>query len=45
MNKTYQTKVFDYFYKNNVRDFIGVPDSTLKQFIQSAIKKKKTKPQ
>tara|TARA_B110000438_G_C15650022_1_gene579149 strand:+ start:27 stop:512 length:486 start_codon:yes stop_codon:yes gene_type:complete len=41
MNKTYQTKVFDYFYKNNVRDFIGVPDSTLKQFIQSAIKKKK----
>ena len=41
MNKTYQTKVFDYFYKNNVRDFIGVPDSTLKQFIQSGIKKKK----
>ena len=41
MSKTYQTKVFDYFYKNNVRDFIGVPDSTLKQFIQSAIKKKK----
>ena len=41
MNKTYQKQIFNYFYKKNVRDFIGVPDSTLKQFIDSAIKKKK----
>jgi len=41
MNNTYQKQIFNYFYKKNIRDFIGVPDSTLKQFIDSAIKKKK----
>lgn len=41
MNNTYQKQIFDYFYKKNIRDFIGVPDSTLKQFIDSAIKKKR----
>jgi sulfopyruvate decarboxylase TPP-binding subunit len=41
MNKTYQKHIFNYFYKNKIRDFIGVPDSTLKEFIQSAITKKK----
>lgn len=41
MNTSYQEKVFNYLYKNNIRDFIGVPDSTLKQFIDCAIKKKK----
>ena len=41
MIKTYQKQIFEYFYKKNIRDFIGVPDSTLKQFIDNAIKKKK----
>lgn len=41
MNSSYQKQIFDHLYKNNVRDFVGVPDSTLKQFIDSAIKKKK----
>lgn len=41
MTKTYQKQVFEFFYKKNIRDFIGVPDSTLKQFIENAIKKKK----
>jgi sulfopyruvate decarboxylase alpha subunit len=41
MTKTYQKQVFDFFYKKNIRDFVGVPDSTLKQFIENAIKKRK----
>ena len=40
MNKIHQKKVFEYFYKNHIRDFIGVPDSTLKHFIQNAIESK-----
>ena len=31
----------DFFLKNNIENFVGVPDSTLKQFISYAIKKKK----
>ena len=41
MNAPDQSLIFNYFYKRNIRDFLGVPDSTLKQFIDCAIKKKK----
>jgi len=41
MSTTYQKQIFNYLYKKNIRDFLGVPDSTLKQFIDCAIKKKK----
>ena len=40
MNLTYQEKIFKYFYQKKIRDFLGVPDSTLKHFINCAIKKK-----
>jgi len=36
-----QKKIFDYLIKNNVQNFIGVPDSTLKYFIGQGLKKNK----
>ena len=41
MNINYQKKIFNYLYKKNIKDFLGVPDSTLKHFIDCAIKKEK----
>ncbi len=41
MNSNTQRKLFNNFLKNNVQNFIGVPDSTLKNFIDEGIKKKK----
>ncbi len=41
MNEDTQRKVFNYFLKNRIENFIGVPDSTLKNFIDEGIKKKK----
>ena len=41
MNSNIQQKLFNNFLKNNVQNFIGVPDSTLKNFIDEGIKKKK----
>ena len=41
MNSNTQQKLFNNFLKNNVQNFIGVPDSTLKNFIDEGIKKKK----
>ena len=40
MKLIYQEKIFKYFYQKKIRDFLGVPDSTLKHFINCAIKKK-----
>ena len=40
MKEVTQRKIFQYFLKNNVENFIGVPDSTLKYFIDEGIKKK-----
>ena len=36
-----QRELFDYFLKHKIENFIGVPDSTLKNFIDQGIKKKK----
>ncbi len=41
MKENTQRKVFNYFLKNKIENFIGVPDSTLKNFIDEGIKKKK----
>jgi sulfopyruvate decarboxylase TPP-binding subunit len=36
-----QKKIFDYLIKNKVQNFVGVPDSTLKYFIEQGLKKNK----
>jgi len=36
-----QKKVFNYLLKNEVKNFIGVPDSTMKYFIDEGLKKNK----
>tara|TARA_Y100000310_G_scaffold178116_1_gene178097 strand:- start:86 stop:574 length:489 start_codon:yes stop_codon:yes gene_type:complete len=36
-----QKKVFNYLLKNGVKNFIGVPDSTMKHFINEGFKKNK----
>jgi len=36
-----QRELFDYFQKNNVENFIGIPDSTMQFFIKQGLKKKK----
>ena len=41
MNSKTQQKLFNNFLKNNIQNFVGVPDSTLKNFIDEGIKKKK----
>ena len=41
MKSNTQKKIFDYLIKNNIQNFIGVPDSTLKYFIEQGLKKNK----
>lgn len=41
MKKHFQEKIFDFLVDNEIENFVGVPDSTLKQFISAGIKKKK----
>ena len=41
MNPNIQKKIFDYLIKNRIQNFIGVPDSTLKYFIEQGLKKNK----
>jgi len=36
-----QKKIFNFFLNNNVENFVGVPDSTIKHFIKEGIKHKK----
>tara|TARA_B100001013_G_scaffold305894_1_gene208853 strand:- start:322 stop:810 length:489 start_codon:yes stop_codon:yes gene_type:complete len=36
-----QKRIFDYLVKNKIKNFIGVPDSTLKYFIEQGFKKNK----
>jgi len=36
-----QKKIFNYLLKNEVKNFIGVPDSTMKYFIDEGLKKNK----
>jgi len=41
LKKHFQEKIFDFLVDNEIENFVGVPDSTLKQFISAGIKKKK----
>ena len=41
MKELTQKKVFDYFLKNKIENFVGVPDSTFKFFLDQGFKKKK----
>ena len=41
MTNSFQTKVFNFLQKNDIENFIGVPDSTLKEFISYGLKKQK----
>ena len=41
MNENIQRKVFNNLLENRIENFIGVPDSTLKNFIDEGIKKRK----
>ena len=41
MNEIHQRRIFDYLVKNKIENFIGVPDSTMKYFIDQGFKRKK----
>ena len=41
MKPNTQKKFFDYLIKNKIQNFIGVPDSTIKYFIDQGFKKNK----
>ena len=41
MKPIIQKKVFNYLLKNDIKNFIGVPDSTMKYFIDEGFKKNK----
>jgi len=41
LTNNFQTNIFNLLLKQGVKNFIGVPDSTLKKFIEEGLKKKK----
>ena len=41
MKESYQEQMFDYLDKLGIENFVGVPDSTLKKFIQRGINREK----
>ena len=41
MKPDIQKRIFDYLIKNKIKNFVGVPDSTLKYFIEQGFKKNK----
>ena len=41
MKPNIQKRIFDYLIKNKIQNFLGVPDSTLKYFIEQGLKKNK----
>tara|TARA_B110000263_G_scaffold48776_1_gene40560 strand:+ start:521 stop:1009 length:489 start_codon:yes stop_codon:yes gene_type:complete len=41
LNEKLQREVFNYLQKKHIKNFIGVPDSTLKFFIDEGLKQKK----
>jgi sulfopyruvate decarboxylase TPP-binding subunit len=41
MKELIQRKIFNFLLKENIENFIGVPDSTMKYFIDQGLKKKK----
>ena len=41
MKEVIQRKIFDYLLKNKICNFVGVPDSTMKYFIDQGLKRNK----
>ena len=41
MTKEFQSKTFNFLLKRGIENFVGVPDSTLKNFISEGLKNKK----
>ena len=41
MKESIQRKIFNFLLEHNIENFIGVPDSTMKYFIDQGLKKKK----
>lgn len=41
MKESVQRKIFDYLSSGGIENFIGVPDSTMKHFVDQGMKKKK----
>ena len=41
MKERRQREIFDYLIKNKIENFVGVPDSTMKYFIDQGLKCKK----
>ncbi len=41
MKEKSQRSIFNFLVKNGIKDFVGVPDSTLKFFIDQGLKKRK----
>ena len=41
MNEKIQREIFQFFRKNKIENFVGVPDSTLKHFIDEGLKSRK----
>ena len=41
MKERHQREIFDYLIKNKIENFVGVPDSTMKFFIDQGLKCKK----
>jgi sulfopyruvate decarboxylase subunit alpha/phosphonopyruvate decarboxylase len=41
LNEKIQRKIFQYFQKNKIENFVGVPDSTLKHFIDEGLRHEK----
>lgn len=41
MKEIIQKKIFNFFLNNNIENFVGIPDSTIKHFIKEGIKHKK----
>lgn len=41
MKESTQKQIFNFLFKNGIENFIGVPDSTMKHFIDQGLKKNK----
>ena len=41
MTNNFQSNVFNFLVKNGIKNFVGVPDSTLKKFIEEGLQKNK----
>ena len=41
MKETTQREIFNYFLRKGIENFIGVPDSTMKYFVDQGLKKKR----